>query len=46
MRLMLANMVFAFDMELAEESKTWMETQTAHPLWKKGPLYVTLKPVR
>ena len=45
MRLILANMIYNFDLTLAEESKTWLEKQRAYPLWLKGPLYIHVEPV-
>lgn len=46
MRLILARVVFNFDMKLTEESQGWMERQKIHVLWKKGPLNVHLTPVK
>lgn len=46
MRLILARVVFNFDMKLAEESHGWMERQRIHLFWKKGPLKVQLTPVK
>ena len=45
MRLVLANMVYNFDLELATESKGWAEKQRAYLLWERGPLKVFVKPV-
>ncbi|KAK1731959.1 hypothetical protein CaCOL14_009127 [Colletotrichum acutatum] len=45
MRIMLARMLWNFDLVLADESKAWMETQKIYTLWEKGPLNVYLKPV-
>jgi len=44
MRLILANLIYAFDLTLADESKGWIENQRAYPLWKRGPLYVYAEP--
>jgi hypothetical protein len=44
MRLILARVIFNFDMKLAEESRNWAD-QKIWNLWKKGPLNVYLKPV-
>lgn len=45
MRIMLARLLWNFDLVLAEESKAWMETQKIYTLWEKGPLNVYLKPI-
>lgn len=45
MRLILARVIFNFDMEIAEDSKGWMERQKIFLFWKKGPLNVRLTPV-
>ena len=45
MRLVLANMVYNFDLDLATESKGWAEKQRAYPLWKRGPLKVFVEPL-
>ncbi|KAF4784431.1 cytochrome P450 [Colletotrichum scovillei] len=45
MRIMLARLLWNFDLVLAEDSKAWMETQKIYTLWEKGPLNVYLKPV-
>ncbi|KAK0646814.1 isotrichodermin C-15 hydroxylase [Cercophora newfieldiana] len=45
MRLIIANMIFNFDLTLADESKGWIEKQGAYPLWEKGPLQVFVEPV-
>ncbi len=45
MRLILAHILFNFDMELAEPSNDWMD-QKIFTLWYKKPLMVYLKPVR
>ncbi|KAK1690189.1 cytochrome P450 [Colletotrichum godetiae] len=44
MRIMLARLLWNFDIVLAEDSKAWMETQKIYTLWEKGPLNVYLKP--
>lgn len=44
MRLVLARMIFNFDMELAEPEDDWMGTQRADFLWHKRPLHVHLSP--
>ncbi|KAF2195825.1 cytochrome P450 [Zopfia rhizophila CBS 207.26] len=45
MRLVLASILWNFDMELAEGSDGWLDQQT-FVLWKKGPLMVKLTPIR
>lgn len=45
MRLILARVIFNFDMHLAEDSRSWLETQKCHILWDKPSLNVHLKPV-
>ncbi|OBT98661.2 hypothetical protein VE01_03550 [Pseudogymnoascus verrucosus] len=44
MRLILAQVLWNFDMELAPESNNWA-SQKIFSLWQKGPLYVKLTPV-
>lgn len=44
MRLIVAKVLFAFDLELAPESRGW-GNQEAHMLWQKPPLMCTLKAV-
>lgn len=46
MRLILARVIFNFDIEIAEDSKGWMERQKIFLFWKKGPLNVHLTPVQ
>ncbi|KAJ5106184.1 hypothetical protein N7456_002859 [Penicillium angulare] len=43
MRLILALVVFSFDMQLAEESSDWIK-QRNFLMWEKGPLKVHLTP--
>lgn len=45
MRIILARVIFNFDLKIAEESKGWMESQKIYLLWQKGPLNVHLTPV-
>lgn len=45
MRLILARVIYNFDMEIADDSKGWMERQKIYLLWQKGPLNVFLNPV-
>ncbi|OJJ47342.1 hypothetical protein ASPZODRAFT_16022 [Penicilliopsis zonata CBS 506.65] len=44
MRLILALILFNFDLKLAEESQDWIQ-QKNFLMWQKGPLKVFLKPV-
>ncbi|KZL75635.1 cytochrome p450 [Colletotrichum incanum] len=46
MRLILARLIWNFDIELAEESQGWAERQKVFILWDKGPLKMHLKPAR
>lgn len=46
MRLVLARMMFNFDMELVEAEDDWMGQWRADFLWQKRPLQVYLSPVR
>lgn len=43
MRLILARMVFNFDMELDQPEKDWMD-QKVFGLWDKPELMIKLKP--
>ncbi|KAI5866821.1 cytochrome P450 ClCP1 [Durotheca rogersii] len=45
MRLILAKIVFNFDMKLSEDSFRWMEDQVAYSLWDKPSLNIHMKPV-
>ncbi|KZL75146.1 cytochrome P450 [Colletotrichum tofieldiae] len=46
MRIMLARLLWNFDLVLADDSKQWMETQKIYTLWQKGSLNVYLRPVK
>lgn len=46
MRLILARVIFNFDMQIAEDSKGWMERQKVYLFWQKEPLNIHLTPVR
>ncbi|KAK7743643.1 hypothetical protein SLS62_010546 [Diatrype stigma] len=46
MRLILARIVYDFDLELADDSKNWIERQRAFALWDRIPLNVYLTPVK
>ena len=45
MRIILARVLFEFDLELMESSKLWLEDLKNFTLWQKDPLMVKLKPV-
>ncbi|KAI0889737.1 cytochrome P450 ClCP1 [Annulohypoxylon maeteangense] len=45
MRLILARIIYNFDMEIAEDSRQWLATQKAYTLWKKPSLNIIMKPV-
>lgn len=45
MRIVLARVLFEFDLELMEPSKSWLENLKNFNLWQKDPLMVKLKPV-
>ncbi len=45
MRLILARMVWNFDMTLAEDSQGFLKRQKAYFVWKKPALNVYLRPV-
>ncbi|KAI8633029.1 putative cytochrome P450 monooxygenase [Xylariaceae sp. FL1651] len=45
MRLILAKIVFNFDMSLADDSRHWLRGQRAYTVWDKPALNVHLKPV-
>lgn len=46
MRLILARILWNFDLELADSSKDWLQKQRVYALWDKGSLDVYLTPVR
>lgn len=46
MRLILARLVFDFDMKLAEDSKDWVKRQKSYTLWDRLPLNVYFTPVK
>ncbi|KAK8042505.1 cytochrome P450 [Apiospora phragmitis] len=45
MRLILAKIVFNFDLHLADDSKDWLDRQSVYFLWEKPALYMHLTPV-
>jgi hypothetical protein len=44
MRLILAKIIFHFDMRMADDSKGWLETQKAYVVWDKPALNAYLTP--
>ncbi|KAL2021769.1 hypothetical protein VTK56DRAFT_6712 [Thermocarpiscus australiensis] len=46
MRLILARIVYDFDLSLADESKDWLQRSRVYTVWEKTPLYVYLTPVK
>lgn len=46
MRLILARILYNFDIRLADESRRWMADQKAYILWAKPPLWVYLSLAR
>ncbi len=44
MRLILARIIYNFDMELGDENDDWLD-QNIYILWQKRPLPVILTPV-
>ncbi|KAH7066434.1 cytochrome P450 [Paraphoma chrysanthemicola] len=45
MRLLLAKVVYNFDLELRPQSQEWLQNQRIFTLWEKMPLLVKVKPV-
>jgi hypothetical protein len=45
MRVILARLVWNFDVENAAETSKWIEQNKVFSLWEKPPLLVLLKPV-
>ncbi|KAI0525454.1 cytochrome P450 [Xylaria bambusicola] len=45
MRLILAKIIYNFDMSLADDSRHWLRGQRAYTIWDKPPLNVVLTPV-
>ncbi|KAG9190207.1 averantin hydroxylase [Alternaria panax] len=46
MRLILAKVLFAFDLELVEKERDWMSEQKVFTLWDKGALMIKVKPIQ
>ncbi|RYO76457.1 hypothetical protein DL766_006409 [Monosporascus sp. MC13-8B] len=45
-RLLLAKLIWHFDLELMPESENWLDNMVNHMIWQKPPLMVKLRPVR
>lgn len=45
MKLILARIIYNFDIQLADEENDWMKQDT-YILWDKGPLPVYLTPIK
>ena len=43
MRLLLASILWNFDLQLAEESEKWLEENKIYTLWMKAPLMTRLR---
>ncbi len=43
MRLILAKVLYSFDIELCPQSNNWTDHKT-YTLWEKPPMYVKLSP--
>ena len=46
MRLILAKVLFNFDLELVDKTNDWMKNQKVFALWEKPSLMVSLRPVQ
>jgi len=46
MRLILAKVLFNFDLELVDKTQEWMKGQKVFTLWEKPSLMVKLHPVK
>jgi hypothetical protein len=46
MRLILAKIIYNFDMKIADECRGWLETQKMYALWEKPALDIYLTPVK
>lgn len=44
MRLILAKLVYNFDMSIAEEAREWLQDQKAYTSWVKPNLPIYMKP--
>lgn len=45
MRLILARLVYSFDVRIAESSRGWVERQRIYLMWQKGLLVLRRKEV-
>jgi hypothetical protein len=45
MRLVIAKVLFNFDLELVDKTQDWMKGQKVFTLWEKPSLMVKLTPV-
>ncbi|KAK3998014.1 Isotrichodermin C-15 hydroxylase [Cladorrhinum sp. PSN332] len=45
MRIILARVLWNFDIKIDQESLDWMSKQRIYNLWEKGPLYTYITPV-
>ncbi len=45
MRLILARILWNFDLRIADDSRNWLGRQRIYLLWDKGPLNAYLVPV-
>lgn len=46
MRIILARIIFDFDLKLDAESADWIKRQKSYALWDRVPLSVYLTPAR
>lgn len=44
MRLILARIIWNFDLSLADRDEKWMDNNEVYTLWEKAPLMVYLSP--
>jgi hypothetical protein len=45
MRLILARLLYRFDIQLANEAQDWIAEQKIFTIWEKIPLMVYIKPI-
>lgn len=45
MRIIMARLIYNFDVSLKEDSKMWIERQQSYAIWRRIPLDVYLTPV-
>lgn len=43
-RLILARMIWNFDLKIADDSRRWLEDSEMYMIWQKDPLHVYLTP--